>query len=70
MINPKYLTFLKVGENMELKKIHKKEIKEFTGLDKDKVQLEKTIKNLLREGLSYSNWCFIIEQKGNIIGRA
>ncbi len=39
---------------MEVKKGHKEEIKEFTGLDKDKVQPDKTIKNIWSKGLSYT----------------
>ncbi len=54
---------------MEVKTINKKEIKEFTGLDKDPAQFEKAVKNLWNNGLSFPNWCFTIAQKDKIVGR-
>jgi len=54
---------------MEVKKVNKKEIKEFTSLNKNSAQFEKAVKNLWNNGLSFPNWCFTIAQEGKIVGR-
>ncbi len=54
---------------MEVRTIKENEINLFTSLDNDPKSFEKTVKKLWKDKLSSPNWCFIIKENENIIGR-
>jgi|AntRauTorckE6833_2_1112554.scaffolds.fasta_scaffold00459_14 RimJ/RimL family protein N-acetyltransferase len=54
---------------MEVRTVNENKMNLFTSLDENPKGFERTVKRLWNHNLSSPYWCFIIKEKGNIIGR-